>query len=102
MRKRDSTWKQQIIAWKTIQKLVSLDSSESLTPALLLKFCLWLWDERDLEPSTICNYKAAVGFALNVAFGLDFSTWEFKELKNNCFLEKPSIPPRNVGMWVSF
>ena len=47
-----------------------------------------------METSTICNYKAAVGFPLNVCFGLNFSTWEFKELKNALFLEKPRIPPR--------
>ena len=92
--KRDSTWKQQNIAWKAFQKFLSLDFSESLTPALLLKFCLWLRDEKNLETSTICNYKAAVGFPLNVCFGLNFSTWEFKELKNALFLEKPRIPPR--------
>ena len=107
--KRQSTLYQQNIAWKAFQEfLSSLEDSECpdllglenspLSISHVLHFCLWLREYKNLQSTTIANYKSSVGGILQSVFNLDCSTWEFSALRNNFFLEKPTNPPR-VPEW---
>ena len=107
--KRQSTLYQQNIAWKAFQEfLSSLEDSDCpvllglenspLSISHVLHFCVWLREYKNLQSTTIANYKSSVGGILQSVFNLDCSTWEFSALRNNFFLEKPTNPPR-VPEW---
>ena len=103
--KRDSTRAQNEVIWRSFQDFIRAISSNFppdmegldlsvVSPALIMHFCVWLRTSRNLHSSTIANYKALISSVVLQVFNVDCSSWEFKALRSNFFLEKPPNPPR--------
>ena len=111
--KRQSTLSQQQVAWRAFQDFISQVacnenpdwadlSSDSLSPAHVLHFCVWVRTSKGFESQTIANYKASVAFYVEQIFRVDCSSWEFKALKQHLFLDKPQVPRVPHGTWRRF
>ena len=96
--KRQSTLYQQNVAWRSFQEYLNSQEEEYDGIRTVLHFCFWLRDTKRLETNTILNYKAALLFPLKLALNLDSKCWEFTELRNCLFLDKPPRP-RNILSW---
>ena len=98
--KRASTTKQQEVAWRAFKEwllVLEIDTS-ILSNNHILEFLIWLREFKKLGTTTIQNYKASLQLPLKMAFNLDLTSWEFKELRNSLYLERPPNPPR-VPAW---
>ena len=62
--KRTSTLYQNNVSWKAFHDFVKASNPIKPDTSLLLEFCIWLRDNRNLATNTILNYKAAVGQVL--------------------------------------
>ena len=96
--KRASTLYQNNVSWRAFQDFVKVSNPVKPDSSLLLEFCIWLRDSRNLATNTIMNYKAAVGQVLEKVFNINCNSWEFSALKSALFLEKPPNPPR-IPSW---
>ena len=66
----------------------------------VLTFLIYLREARNLETSTINNYKASISFPLKIVLEIDLNPWEFKKLSDALFIDsppkKPDIPSWNL------
>ena len=69
--KRGLTLYQNNVSWKAIQDFVKASNPVKPDTSLLLEFCIWLRDARNLATNTILNYKAAVGQVLEKVFNIN-------------------------------
>ena len=96
--KRASTRRQQEVAWNALKEWLSGQELEELSNGNILEFLIWLREHKNLATTTIQNYNASLKLPLRMAFDIDCSSWEFRELKSAFFLERPPNPPK-IPMW---
>ena len=91
--KRDSTLKQQQVAWTAFQEWLKNNPDEDICISSFLKFFVYLKDVKLLSPSTIRNYRAYLALPVSLLSGLDLKDWRFKELDNAFHIESPKNRP---------
>ena len=95
---RPSSILQQQVAWKAFQDWISYSNPEVINVSTLLSFLIYLREVRNLETSTINNYKASISLPLRAVLHIDFNSWEFKKLSDALFIDKPPKRP-HVPSW---
>ena len=78
--RRDSTVNQQQVAWSAWQNWLKEDDERSITKTDLLRFFIFLKDDRFLAPRTILNYRIYLSHPVELATGINLIDWEFKDL----------------------
>ena len=97
---RDSTVKQQEVAWKAFQSWLE-GCKEEVSNSSVLEFLCFLRDNKKLQTNTILNYKASLQLPLSFVPEVNLKSWEFHELSKSLYLDLPPnakhIPEWDVG-----
>ena len=96
--RRDSTVNQQQVAWSAWQNWLKEDDERSITKTDLLRFFIFLKEDRNLAPRTILNYRIYLSQPVELATGINLKDWEFKDLDKAFFLINPPTLKR-VPSW---
>ena len=97
---RDSSLKQQEVAWRAFQRWLPQDTVE-VTLTTVLQSLFTLFTDTELTPSTINSYKSSLSWPLNLAFGIDFNHKDLSLFIRGLFHRRPPIkaatPTWNLG-----
>ena len=96
--KRKSSLNQYEIAWRSLQSWLKESGEEDINIKSMLKFFMYLRDEKGLNPSTIMNYRGYLTLPLKLLANLDLQDWKFKELDRAFFIENPPNRP-SLPLW---
>ena len=91
---RQSTRRQYETAWKSLVCFVKYKKPTTLTISFMLKFFIWLFENRKLQSNTITSYRCALMQPLKLGFSIDLCSEPFTLLIKSFFLERPLQPPR--------
>ena len=89
---RQSSQKQQQVAWKAFQRWLPSNNT-TITKNDVLCFLQSLFSEKSLAPRTIMSYRAAIQWPLEEAFGIEFSHPDFSRLATGFFHLRPPLAP---------
>ena len=96
--RRNSTLKQQQVAWSALKGWMQLDQRRSLSKSDLMRFFIYLKEVKGLAARTITNYRACLAQPVELATGIRLDSQEFKDLDRAIFLINPQKPKR-IPTW---